>query len=318
MKYGPIDLSKVKTVSLAARRSLVKVEQFGRGPKEEAGFHDWLAGLPDVLGAKALREIVAAIVRAREDDRPVIFGMGAHVVKVGLAPVLIELMERGAVTALAMNGAAMIHDVEIALRGATSERVGDGLADGTFGMAEETGRFVNEAAAKAAETGLGLGQAAGAALLAAGARHADLSLLAAAVRLELPATVHVAIGTDIVHMQPTMDGAATGEATMTDYRILCSVVADLEGGVYLNVGSAVILPEIFVKALTVARNLGHTVEHFTTANLDFVQHYRPLQNVVGRPSQAEGSQGYALTGHHELLVPLLAQAVIDEMWYHRR
>ncbi len=310
--YEPVDLSKVKTLPVASRRNLVKIEQFAEAPSGGATFTSWLDSLPHLLAAGTLRSLVADIAKARRHQRPVVFAFGAHVVKCGLAPVLIDLAERGLVTAFAFNGAGMIHDVEIALFGETSERVAEGLKDGTFGMARETGEFINSAIARAAAGALPLGQTVGAALLEAGAPHADLSLLAAAVRLELPATVHVALGTDIIHMQPSVDGAATGEATMTDFRILCAVVADLEGGVYINAGSAVLLPEVFLKALTVARNLGHPVEDFATANLDFVQHYRPLVNVVSRPTEAKGSRGYTLTGHHEIMIPLLAQAIVEE------
>jgi hypothetical protein len=239
--------------------------------------------------------------------------MGAHVIKVGLSPLLIDLLERGIVTAVAMNGACVVHDFELATAGFTSEDVETQLAEGDFGMAEETGRLVNDAVAAGSRRGLGLGRAVGEWLQAARPPHLSYSILAACARLEAACTVHVAVGTDIVHMHPACDGAAVGQASLQDFRLLAAIVADLDGGgVYLNVGSAVLLPEVFLKALTLARNLGHPVRDFVTANLDFLQHYRPTQNVVRRPV-ARGGRGYALTGHHELLVPLLAAAVIEEL-----
>lgn len=311
MKYEPADLSKTKTVPLASRRNLVVAAQFAEPPAVGRSFSSWLDGLPEVLAAHDLKNLVDDIIEAHDGERPVVLAMGAHVIKCGLSAVVIDLMERRIVTAVALNGAGMVHDVEVALIGATSEDVGEGLVDGTFGMAAETGELINGAAAAAAESGAGLGAAAGGKLLDAEAPYADLSVLAAGVRLEIPVTVHVALGTDIVHMHPGADGAATGEATMTDFKLLTSVVADLGGGVFINIGSAVVLPEVFLKALTAARNLGHEVERFTTANLDFIQHYRPRQNVVARPTTGPGSRGYALVGHHEIMIPLLAQAVVD-------
>ncbi|RJQ51216.1 MAG: hypothetical protein C4521_12635 [Actinobacteria bacterium] len=312
MKHEPVDLSKVKTTRLDDRRNLVEAGQFGDMPAAGQSFAEWFESLPDVLAARSLRALVDAIVTAHEDERQVVFALGAHVIKCGLSPIVIDLMERNIVTCVALNGAGMVHDVEVALIGATSEDVGEGLIDGTFGMAAETGQLINTAARAAGEMEAGLGASVGAELLDAGASHADLSILASGVRLEVPVTVHVALGTDIVHMQPTMDGAATGAATMNDFKLLTAVVADLgDGGVFVNVGSAVLLPEIFLKCLTVARNLGNEVERFTTANFDFIQHYRPGANVVSRPTAGPGSRGYAITGHHEIMVPLLAQAVVE-------
>jgi hypothetical protein len=271
----------------------------------------YLASLPNHLAVQSLRQVVAAILEARRRGKPVILGMGAHVIKVGLSPILVDLLERGLLTAVAANGACAIHDFELAYAGFTSEDVEAQLTTGEFGMAEETGRIINEAVISGVRRGVGFGRALGEWMLAAQPAHLGQSIFAACARLGLPSTVHVALGTDIIHMHPSCDGAALGEATARDFRLLAAVVADLGGGgVYLNVGSAVLLPEVFLKALTLARNLGHRVQDFVTVNLDFIQHYRPTQNVVRRPV-ARGGQGYALTGHHELLVPLLAAALIE-------
>jgi hypothetical protein len=312
-RYAPVDPTGVKTYPLASRPSKVRTADAATPWRAGGSLRDFLASLPDQLAARNLREVVRAIAAARTAAKPVILGMGAHVIKVGLSPLLIDLVERGIVTAVAMNGACVVHDFELAMAGFTSEDVETQLAEGDFGMAEETGRLVNEAVVAGSRRGLGLGRAVGEWLLAARPPHLSHSLLAACARLEVPCTVHVAVGTDIVHMHPACDGAAVGQASLQDFRLLTAIVADLEGGgVYLNVGSAVLLPEVFLKSLTLARNLGHPVRDFVTANLDFLQHYRPTQNVVRRPV-ARGGRGYALTGHHELLVPLLAAAVIEEM-----
>jgi deoxyhypusine synthase len=256
---------------------------------------------------------VDAIINAHQRAKPVIWAMGAHVIKCGLSPLVIELIKRNVITAVALNGAGAIHDVEIALIGETSEDVGAGLADGSFGMAEETGRFINEAVAEGAAGEMGMGEILGRKLIEVKAPHCDYSILAHAGQLGTPVTVHVAIGTDIVHMHPTAQGGPIGITTFRDFRLLAAVVADLGGGgVYLNIGSAVLLPEVFLKALTLARNLGHDVSGFTTVNLDMQQHYRPLQNVVGRPT-ALGGKGYAITGQHELMLPLLVQAIIERL-----
>jgi hypothetical protein len=311
--YKPLDLEGIKTYPLAARPSKVRAED-GASPWRAGGtLKAYLDSLPNQLAVRSLREVVQAVLAARRKGRPVLLGMGAHVIKVGLSRILIDLLERGAVTALALNGACAIHDFEMATAGFTSEDVDVQLAEGEFGMAEETGRVLNEAVIEGVERGAGFGRAVGERLLAMRPPYLSHSLLAACARLEVPCTVHVALGTDIVHMHPCCDGAAVGAATHRDFRLLAAVVADLaDGGVYLNVGSAVLLPEVFLKALTLSRNLGHRVQDFVTANLDFIQHYRPTQNVVRRPV-ANGGRGYALTGHHELLVPLLAAAVIEGM-----
>jgi len=312
-RYEPLDPAGIKTYPLATRPSKVRAED-GAAPWRAGGtLKAYLDSLPNQLAVRSLREVVQAVLAARRTGKPVLLGMGAHVIKVGLSRVLIDLLERGAVTALALNGACAVHDFELATAGFTSEDVEVQLAEGEFGMAEETGRVLNEAVIEGVGRGAGFGRAIGERLLAMQPPYLAHSLLAACARLDLPCTVHVAMGTDIVHMHPCCDGAAVGAATHRDFRLLAAVVADLgDGGVYLNVGSAVLLPEVFLKALTLSRNLGHRVQDFVTANLDFIQHYRPTQNVVRRPV-ATGGRGYALTGHHELLVPLLAAAVIEGM-----
>jgi hypothetical protein len=292
----------------------VSVEAFAALPGAASTIGEFLAGLPDVLAVRGLREAAKAVVEAHRAGKTVAMGMGAHVIKVGLSPIIIDLMERGVVSAIAMNGACVVHDFEAAYAGCTSEDVDGAIGGGAFGMAEETGRLVNRAVRKDGAR-LGLGGAVGAMIAASRFPHRDKSILAASSRLGVPATVHVAIGTDILHMHPHMDGAATGEATLRDFRTFSSVVATLEGGVYLNIGSAVILPEVFLKALTLARNLGARVggtrvRRFTTVNMDFIQHYRPLTNVVRRPT-ADGGRGISLTGHHEIMVPLLYAAIME-------
>ncbi len=308
---SPLDLSRVRTYPLARRPRKVSLSDFGRPHRRGAGFALFLAGLPRLLGAESLRLLTAQIRRARARGKPILWGIGAHVLKVGLSPVLIDLMEKGFLTGLAMNGAGVVHDFELAVAGRTSEDVPAGLASGEFGMARETGEEINHAIVAGDRDGLGLGASVGRHLVGRRPKHVDISLLAAAWRRGLPATVHVAVGTDIVHLHPACDPAALGRATHLDFRLFAAEVAQLGGGgVYLNVGSAVLLPEVFLKALTLARNLGHEVRDFTTANLDFIQSYRPSTNVVDRPTRGVG-RGYSLTGHHEILVPLLAAALVE-------
>jgi hypothetical protein len=271
-----------------------------------------LAALPSQLAGVDFPDLVSRIAEARRKERPVILGMGAHVIKVGLNPVLIDLMRRGVITAIALNGAGIIHDCEIAMVGRTSEEVADVLGAGQFGAARETGEVLNAAISDGAARDIGIGQAVGEALLAHRFPHNDLSLLAMAAQLQVPVTVHVAMGTDIIHIHPGADGAAIGKAGHHDFRVFARLVSELEGGVYLNVGSAVLLPEVFLKALTLVRNLGHEVKRFTTANFDFIRHYRPATNVVHRPT-LEGGKGFHFTGHHELMLPLLAAAILDEI-----
>jgi hypothetical protein len=307
----PLDLRGVRTYPLASRTSKVSRADFARPLPRGARVSELLDALPRFLGAQALRDLAAEVLRARSLGKPILWGLGAHVLKVGLSPVLLDLMEKGLVTGLALNGAGIIHDFELAVAGNTSEDVSAGLGSGEFGMARETGEEINRAVVEGDRDGLGLGAAVGRYLLQRKPPHLDISLLAAAARRGLPATVHVAVGTDIVHMHPACDPAALGRATHLDFRLFAAEVARLGGGgVYLNVGSAVMLPEVFLKAVTLARNLGHELADFATANLDFIQSYRPSTNVVERPTRGVG-RGYSLTGHHEILVPLLAAALIE-------
>ncbi len=310
----PIDLAGLKTVPLAARGGKVRVADFSVPYRQGTGISGWLDSLPHILAGDSLRAVVAALAEARARGRAIVWGLGGHVIKCGLAPVLIDLMQRGYATAFAMNGAAAIHDFEIALAGHTSEDVEAVLPDGRFGAAEETGREMNAAVSAGARDALGMGEALGRRLDAiADPAYASASLVLEAWRAAIPVTVHVAIGTDTPHMHPAVDAAALGSATHRDFRLLCALLAALDdGGVYLNVGSAVVLPEVFLKAVSAARNLGHRVAGFTTVNLDFLQHYRPKVNVVERPHAQAGGAGYALTGHHELLLPLLAACLIEK------
>ncbi len=304
----PADLSRVTTYPLASRSNKVRVDEFARPVSALSSLGDFLDGLPDVLAVKVLRELAAAIVQARAEGHPVIVAAGAHVVKVGLAPVLIGMMEEGTISALALTGAGAIHDWEIAAIGATSEDVGRGLHEGRYGMADETGRALNDAAREAAASGDGFGEVLGRRIVEAGLPHREASLLARAFALNIPVTVHVAIGSDIVHQHPSADGAAIGAATFTDFRKLVTIVSSLSGGVWINLGSAVQLPEVFLKAMSIAENLGSALSGFATANLDMIRHYRTDENVLRRPTAAKG-RSFSLTGHHELNVPLLAAAV---------
>lgn len=305
----PFDLSGLQTYPLASRPSKVTVADFAR-PNDGGGtFADFLERLPRILAVNDLLALAAAVRAARVAGRPVIAGMGGHVIKTGCGPVLIDLMRRGIITAFAMNGSCLVHDFEVAVNGGTSEDVDATLGSGSFGAAEETGRVLNVAASDGAEDGIGLGEAVGRAIAALEPPYGASSLLCEAYRQRVPVTVHVAIGNDIPHIHPSVDGAALGATTHRDFRLLCGLVAGLDqSGVYVNFGSAVILPEVFLKAVTVVRNR-QRLEGFTTANFDFIQHYRPLTNVVRRPTAGSG-KGYALTGHHELMIPLFAAAVL--------
>ncbi len=309
----PLDLSGLKTVSLADRGGKIKTADFAYAYQKGAGMAAWLDSLPRILAGDSFRTVVDAIAAARQKQRAILWGLGGHVIKCGLAPVLIDLMRRGYVTGFAMNGSTAIHDFEIALAGQTSEDVEAVLPDGRFGAAEETGREMNRAIAGGAKEGLGMGEALGRWLeLIAPAKHAASSLLLAAYRNATPVTVHVAIGTDTPHTHPAADAAAIGETTHRDFRLFAAQIASLnDGGVYLNVGSAVVMPEVFLKAVSAVRNLGHPLANFTTANFDFLQHYRPRVNVVDRPHAQSGGAGYAITGHHEIMIPLLAAALIE-------
>lgn len=310
LDYEEFDLSGVRRYPLASRASKVTRADFARAHQPGSGIGDWLSRLPNLLAARDFVTVIDAIADASKRPAPVIWGLGAHVIKAGLAPVLIDLMARGHVSALAMNGAGLIHDVEIALSGATSEDVDAALGPGAFGMAEETGTGINRAVVEGVSRGWGLGRAVAEWLAAQTPDHAEVSLLCAAVRHKVPVTAHVAVGTDIVHMHPDASGAAIGEGSLRDFRHFASFVARLGGGVYLNCGSAVVLPEVFLKAVAVARNHGHDLTGLTTVDLDFLPHYRPLTNVVRRPTAGIG-RGFHLTGHHEILIPLLAAALVE-------
>jgi hypothetical protein len=313
--HPPLDLTALRLHSIHDRRHIAQIEAFAKTPPPGASFREWFDSLPAFLGADRLRAVARAIVAARKAGAPVVFAIGGHVVKVGCGPILIDLMRRGIVTAIACNGAAAIHDTEIAMIGATSEDVADTIRDGRFGMVRETAEFFAQAARLANQGAIGYGQAIGRLIRLQQLPHAGLSVLAAATDLGLPVTVHVAIGTDTVHMPATADGSLIGAATMADFRTICGVVArmggpaDGPGGVWCNVGSAVLLPEVFLKAVSIARNLGVDLDALTTANLDQLRHYRPAQNVLGRP--VSKGRGFDLAGHHEILLPLLRQAILE-------
>ena len=309
------DLSRLRTVPIARRPSKVVAGEFAHPPSSDRSFRAFLEALPDILVARDFRRVVNAIVNATRAGRGVVLMLGGHVVKTGLSPVIIELMRRQVVTHLAMNGSAAIHDYEVARFGATSEDVAAGLRDGTFGMAEETGRGLNEAFIAGQREHRGMGEAVAVALShETELAHPELSILLQAHTLGVPATVHAALGAEIIHQHPAADGAAIGDTSLRDFRRLAAALPSIQdGGVVLNVGSAVIMPEVFLKALTIARNLndGRPVG-FTTCDLDMQRHYRPRVNVVQRPTQGSG-EGYEITGHHEIMVPLLAWAVIDAL-----
>jgi len=314
----PITLGAIHTYPLASRKSKVSIRDFAKAPTANASLAKFLDSLPNVLAAEDLRQLLGAIHGARKQRKAILWGIGGHVIKVGLGPVLIDLMKRGFVSGIAMNGAALIHDFEIALVGNTSEDVEAGIGEGQFGMAAETGQYINEFAKLAHRIRIGYGEAAGQ-FLTSGiieVKYSESSVLVAAYKQRIPVTIHLAIGTDIPHMHPAASGAALGDATHHDFRLFCALVQQMHpAGVYLNWGSAVLLPEVFLKAISVVRNLGVPLRPITTANFDFIQHYRPLQNVVKRPTApARGrsgpeSRGYAITGHHELLLPLVAAAL---------
>ncbi|HAD81464.1 MAG: hypothetical protein A2509_06905 [Candidatus Edwardsbacteria bacterium RIFOXYD12_FULL_50_11] len=310
-RYPEADLTKVKRYSIAKRKSKVGKGNLAGVPDPARPLKDFIKGLPDVLRARDLREIAAAVNTARRKKRPVLLMMGAHPVKCGLNPVIIDLMKRGFITGLATNGAGAIHDFELACWGRTSEDVQIGLEDGSFGMARETADLINGAVIQGDAQDLGFGETLGLMLNEGRFPFINHSLLAEGYRLKIPVTVHVALGTDIIHQHPSADGAAIGSASHRDFRILAEEVSKLSGGVVINLGSSVILPEVFLKALTVARNLGHPAKNFTTANFDMIQHYRPNLNVVRRPISC-GGQGYSITGHHEIMLPLLAAMIKNQ------
>lgn len=307
----PLDLARVKTYPLASRNSKVNLNDFARPLTSGASVADFLDSLPNVLAVQSLKQIAARIQRARELNKPIIWGIGGHVIKTGLAPMIIDLMKRGYVSAIAANGSVLVHDAEIALVGSTSEDVDATLSEGVFGGAEDTAQLLNGAARDGAKSEIGLGEAVGRALIALNPKHGDYALLCNAYENKVPFTAHITIGGDIAHFHPNFDGAAIGATTHTDFRLLAELVRRMDGGgVYLNVGSAVVLPEVFLKCVTLVRNLGHALNDITTANFDFIQSYRPLTNVVRRPTEKGAGQGFSITGHHELTIPLLAAMLI--------
>jgi hypothetical protein len=307
----PLDLNQVKTYPLSTRPSKVTLEDFGRPITEDTALRDFLTSLPNILAIQNLRSLAGSIRRARDLNKPVIWGIGGHVVKTGLAPVIIDLMHRGFVNGIAANGSVLVHDAEIAMVGSTSEDVDATLGEGAFGAADETGKLLNKAAQDGARDSIGLGESMGRELLATEPANADYSLLCSAYRSRVPFTAHLTIGGDIAHFHPNADGAALGETSHRDFRLLAEMVRRLNGGgVYLNVGSAVVLPEVFLKCVTLVRNLGCELSDITTANFDFIQSYRPLTNVVRRPTANGAGSGYSITGHHEFTIPLLAAQLI--------
>ncbi len=308
----PIDLKKIKTVSLKRQGRKVGTDAFAKRFVRGNSFREFFLSLPHVLGATQLKEVVHGFVQAHKKEKMAILAMGAHPIKVGLSPIIIQLLEKGIIKAVALSGAGIIHDLEIAMVGRTSEEVETELDQGKFGMAAETSQVINTAITEGVRREWGIGKSVGNRIVRDNYPFAEMSILATAERLEIPATVHVAIGTDINHMHPSANGAAIGEGTHRDFRIFATLVSQLEDGIYLNLGSAVVLPEVFLKALTVARNLGHRVENFLSVNMDFIRHYRPTLNVVERPTRM-GGKGITLIGHHEIMFPLLAAAILEEI-----
>ncbi|HEY5544291.1 MAG TPA: hypothetical protein VIM04_13675 [Candidatus Binatia bacterium] len=311
-RFKPLDFSKVRTYPVTKRFSKVEAGLLGKRIKKGATLRSFIGGLPEILAAHDLKTIARKLAECHRKNKTVLLGMGAHPIKVGLSPLIIDFMERGIIHAIALNGAGVIHDFELAYMGETSEDVAATLKDGSFGMGEETGAFINQAITEGARSNLGIGAAVGAAIIKKRLPHRKLSILASAARMNIPVTSHIAIGTDIIHMHPKADGRALGDCSLRDFRTLTSVVATLGSGMYLNFGSAVVLPEVFLKAVSLARNLGNPLQNLTTVNLDFLQHYRPLTNVVNRPTLGSG-KGYHLTGHMEIMVPLLFAAVLEEL-----
>lgn len=307
--FKPLDLSSIKTYSIRERKNLSNINLFAKPVLPADGIHAFFESLPDVLASAHLRKVIDAVVLAYRNKHPVVMALGAHVIKCGLSPLIIDLMNRRIITALAMNGAAAIHDYEVSLIGATSEDVASSLKDGSFGMAKETAEAFQAASSQGMKEGRGLGRALGDKIIEEKNTYNHLSLLACAAKLNIPTTVHVALGTDTIHMHPNISGKDLGESSHIDFKILSSVVSQLEGGVWLNVGSAVIMPEVFLKALCIARNVGHKVENFVTVNMDMIQHYRPQTNVLKRPTRF----GYAITGHHEIMLPLLRMGILSKL-----
>jgi len=309
----PFDLSRIRPTSLSDRASKVELATMAKAHAKGASLVDFMASLPDVLAARDVRSVVEAIVDSRSKGRHFVWAMGAHSIKCGLSPVICDLIRKEVITAVVLNGAGMIHDFELAAMGKTSEDVASQLDTGEFGMAKDTADFLNAATVSAAQSGQGLGLTVGRQILARELPHADLSILATCAEVGTPATVHVAIGTDIIHMHPSADGAAIGKASFLDFRLFTSVVCDISGGVFFHVGSTVLLPEVFLKAFAIAQNTGANPRDFTTVNVDFIQHYRPTVNVLRRPTASGRGKGYAITGHFEILIPLFAAAIIEQL-----
>jgi hypothetical protein len=310
-RLRPFDLSDVKTYQLKSRPSKVTVDLFSRPHEKGTTVSQFLGSLPGILASRNLQDLAHAIVNARSNGKNIIWGIGGHVIKTGLSPILIDLMDRGLVSSLALNGSCIIHDYEIALVGSTSEDVEKQLQTGAFGMAEETGRGINQAIQEGVADGLGIGESLGRYLAGLNPAFGRYSLLLQAYRRNIPATVHVTIGADIIHNHPSVPPAAIGEGSHRDYRLLACLIEGLnDGGVYLNCGSAVTLPEVFLKGVTLVRNNGRQLQNFTTANLDIIQHYRPTENVLKRPVK-NGGRGIAITGHHEIILPLLAAWLVE-------
>lgn len=307
-----LDYSRLKTYSIFDRESKVRIDDFSRPWKKGGSLSGFFDTLPSILAASDLKAVIKAVSSAAKAGKQVCFAMGGHVIKTGLSPVLIDLMKKKVITMVSMNGSGIIHDLEIALAGKTSEIVENSIGSGSFGMAKETSSLLNQAIKRAGKNKTGLGRAVGELILNENLDFKNLSLTASCAGLGIPVTVHVALGTDIIHMHPDFDGAACGQASMDDFRLFTSRISKLEKGVFINAGSAVIMPEVFLKALTLARNLGARIDDFTTVNLDFIRQYRPLTNVVNRPVLGKG-RGYHLTGHHEILIPLIAAGVIESL-----
>ncbi|MEW6170601.1 MAG: hypothetical protein AB1472_03480 [Candidatus Omnitrophota bacterium] len=308
-----ININKIKTYSIKRRYSKVGAGDFAKVPIKGKAFSSFFDSLPNILKAKDIRAIVASIIRAKKTKKSVIFMAGAHVIKCGLNPILIELMKKKIINCICLNGAGIIHDFELAFQGKTSEDVGENLKTGKFGMGKETAKFINDAIAEDLENGLGLGNTIAKKINKARLKHKNLSLLYNAYKYKIPVCVFVAVGTDIIHQHPSFNAAATGQRSLRDFHLFVEEVAKINnGGVVLNFGSSVILPEVFLKALNLARNLGNNVKNFTTANFDMIYHYRPTQNVCMRPVMS-GGNGYYIIGHHEIMLPFLAQAIIERL-----
>ncbi len=312
MPRDKVDLKNIRTIPLNIRKCKVSTKDFAKVAKRGSSFRVFYDSLPDILVSRSFKAVVDAVVDSYRKKRMVIFMMGAHVIKCGLSPLIIDLMNRGVVKAIALNGAGIIHDTEIAMIGRTSEDVGEGILDGSFGMAKETATFINAAINSGFKRGFGIGESVGETIAKSKCPNRGLSILYNGYKLNVPVTVHVAIGTDIIHQHPSANGEAIGEGSLLDFRNFIYSVARLEGGVVINFGSAVILPEVFLKAVTVARNLRYKLNTFTSANFDMINQYRPYQNVLSRPT-SKGGKGYNIIGHHEIMIPLLYRSVIERI-----